>query len=152
MLDEIINVRRSIGDPVTSDFIVVDKLPDNPLKDTAYTLEDGMYQYHNGIDWQPYKLKFSDNYIEQLLSEHSRIRAAIKLIDNLIARIDPAYYLSAGNTGGQSMSFPSLAEVMAYYEGLRDKLLMEEAAEAGMDSGLMLNTKKKPVGGVTEYE
>jgi len=149
---EIIQVRRSIGDPVTSDFICVGELPAAAPQNTAYTTGDGVYQFHDGIEWRLYCLKFSDSYIGQLIKTRGQHRAAIKLIDNLMARIDPADYITSGNAGGQSTSFPSLSEVMAYYNGLRDRLLEEEAEEAGMNSGLMMKTKPRPVGGVTEYD
>jgi hypothetical protein len=151
-LQEVIEVRRSIGDPATADFVIVDSLPAEAQQNIAHTAGDGAYYFHNGIEWQLYNLKFSDNYIGQLITTRGRHRAAVKLIDNLIARIDPADYLTSGNSGGQSMSFPSLAEVLTYYNALRDRLLEEEAEEAGMNSGLMLRTKRRPVGGVTEYD
>ena len=151
MLDDIIHVRRSIGDPVTSDFILVDDLPAEPLPETAYTTGDGVYYFHDEIEWRLYSLKFSDNYIRQLIDSKGRLKAAIRLIDNLIARIDPADYLTSGNSGAQSTGFPSLGEVMAYYNGLRDLLLEQEAEETGMNSGLMLNTVKRPIGGVLEW-
>ena len=149
-LNEIIQVRRSIGDPVTSDFIVVEELPATPFQNTAYTTGDGTYRHYDGTDWQYYTLKFSDSYIGQLVRDRGQLRAAIRLIDNLIARIDPSDYLTSGNAGGQSVGFPSLSEVMDYYNGLRDKLLLQEAEDAGMDSGLMLETQRSPVAGVLE--
>jgi hypothetical protein len=151
-LQEIIQVRRSIGDPVTSDFILVDELPAQAQQNIAYTIGDGLYRYFDGVEWRFYTLKFSDNYIGQLIKQRGRHRAAVRLIDNLIARIDPADYITSGNAGGQSTSFPSLGEVIAYYNALRDRLLEEEAEEAGTNSGLMLETVKRPVGGVTEYD
>ena len=151
-MNEIIEVRRKIGDPITPDFILVEDLPALPFQDVAYTTGNGVYQYFDGVEWRLYSLKFSNNYILELIKKHGVIRASIRLIDNLIARIDPTAYLSSANTGGQSMSFQSLGEIMEFYERLRDRLLEEEAEEAGMNSGLMLETKRRPVGGVLEYE
>ena len=152
-LDQVIQVRRSIGDPVTSDFVIVEgDLPAEPLKNTAYTKGNGVYWFHDGVDWREYTLKFGDAYIGALIDHHGLIKAAVRLIDNLIARIDPSDYITSGNAGGQSMSFPSLQDVLAYYNALRDRLLEEEAEAAGMNSGLMLKTKKKMVGGVQEED
>jgi len=152
-LDEIIQVRRSIGDPVTGDFAYVEELPETAPQNTAYTKGDGEYWFHDGVEWRKYSLKFGDPYIKLLAGKYGRIGAAVKLIDNLIAQIDPTDYINSGNAGGQSMSFPSLQEVMNYYTTLRGILLEEQAEEAGMNSGLMLQTKKRPVGGVIEgYE
>ena len=151
-MNEIIQVRRNIGDPVASDFILVEDFPDNPLHDAAYTKGDGVYQYFDGAEWRLYYLKFSDNYIKELVSGQGVLKASIKLIDNLIARIDPADFLTGGEAGGQSLRFASLAEVIAYYNELRDRLFAEDAAESGMNSGLILETKRRSVGGVLEYE
>jgi hypothetical protein len=151
-LNEVFEVRRSIGDPVTADFIFIDNLPDEALQNTAHTTGNGEYKFFDGVEWRQYTLKFSDGYIQGLVEGFGRIKAAIKLIDNLMARIDPSDYLTSGNAGGQSVSFPSLSEVIAYYKALRERLLEEEAAAAGINSGLMVRTKKRPVGGVLEAD
>jgi len=151
--DEVIQIRRSIGDPVTCEFFFVDELPESAVRHTAWTTGNGEYWFHDSIEWRKYSLKFGDPYIKLLAGKYGRLGAAIKLIDNLIAQIDPTDYINSGNAGGQSMSFPSLQEVMNYYTTLRDRLLDEYAAEQGTNSGLMLATKKRPVGGVLEdYE
>jgi len=153
-LDEVIQVRRSIGDPVTGDFVFVDELPESwPYQNVTHTTGNGEYCFYDGVEWRKHRLKIGDAYIRLLAEKHGRIGAAIKLIDTLIAQIDPTDYINSGNSGGQSTSFPSLQEVMNYYTVLRDILLEEQAKEAGMNSGLMLETKKRPVGGVIEnYE
>jgi len=152
-LDEVIQIRRSIGDPVTGDFVFTDELPDTAPQNIAHTKGDGEYWFHDGVEWRKYSLRFGDAYIKLLAGKYGRLGASIKLIDNLIAQISPEDYVTSGNAGGQSMSFPSLQEVMNYYTTLRNILLEEEAAEKGLNSGLMLQTKKRPVGGVIEgYE
>jgi len=155
-LDEVFQIRRNIGDPVASDFIYMEEESLESVdaqKNTAYTTGNGWYGFYDGVEWRQYNLKFSDTYIQLLARKHGRLGASIKLIDNLIAQIDPTDYITSGNSGGQSMSFPTLQEVLDYYTALRDILLEEEAKEAGMNSGLMLKTKRRPVGGVIEdYE
>jgi len=150
LLKEIFEVRRSIGDPVTADFIFTDELPLTAPLNTAYTTGNGEYKYFNEVEWRQYKLKFSDGYIMGLIEGLGRIKASIKLVDNLIAKIDPTDYLLSGNAGGQSVSFPSLGDVLAYYNALRDRLIEEERAASGMNSGLMLHTKKRFIGGIME--
>jgi len=151
-IDDVFQVRRSIGNPVAGDFTLVAELPETGLLNTAYTTGNGEYWFYDQ-EWQKYPLKFGDAFIKLLVKQHGRIKASIKLIDNLIAQLDPLDYINSGNAGGQSMSFPSLNEVLEYYNALRNHLLEEEAAEAGMNSGLMLQTKRRAVGGVLEdYE
>jgi hypothetical protein len=149
-LQEVIRVRRRIGDPATSDFVYVETLPDTAQPNIAFTAGDGQYWFYRGGHWKPYTLKFSDFYIRQLIEERGQLKAALRLIDNMIARIDPTDYLTAGNMGGQSVSFLTLAEVLDYYHRLRDLLLNEEAEDKGMNSGLMLKVRRRPVGGVLE--
>jgi hypothetical protein len=153
LFNEIIEVRRSIGDPITADFVFfIEELPETALNNTAYTTGDGEYKFFDGVEWRPYNLKFSDGYIQGLVEGLGRLKAAIKLIDILIARIDPTDYITSGNAGGQSVSFPSLGEIMDYYKALRNQLIEEEKAAAGVNSGLMVHTVKRPVGGVLEDE
>jgi len=170
----IIDIRHSIGDPITTDFIflkepeetteikteeddeeVIEKpnlFPESPLQNVAYTTGNGEYKYWDGIEWRNYLLKFSDNYIKMLSSHMGRFNASIRLINNLIAQIDPTDYITSGNAGGQSVSFLSLSEILQYYQTLKETLLEEQAAEEGTNSGLMLKTKRRAVGGVIESD
>jgi len=152
MIPDVFEVRRLIGDPVTSDFTLVEELPDYALQNTAYTTGNGEYHYYDRLGWHLYTLKFGDAYIKILVEKLGKLGAAVKLINNLIAQIDPTDYINSGNAGGQSMSFPSLQDVMDYYNTLKENLLEEQAAENGTNSGLMMRTKKRPIGGVLEYE
>jgi len=149
-LQEIFEIRRSIGDPVTSDFVFVQVLPVTALENIAYTTGNGEYKYFDGVEWRNYRLKFSDQYIKMLACHMGRIGASLKLVNNLIAQIDPQSYITSGNAGGQSVSFSSLQEVLSYYETLRHILEEEAAAANGMNSGRFLKTKRRPVGGVLE--
>jgi len=152
-LDEVFQIRRSIGDPVTGDFVYAEELPETAPQNIAHRTGNGEYRFYDGAEWREYSLKFGDAYIRLLAGKYGQLGASIKLIDSLIAQIDPTDYITSGNAGGQSMSFPSLQEVMDYYKTLRGILFEEYAAEAGMNSGLMLETKRRPVGGVIEgYE
>jgi hypothetical protein len=148
-LRQAVFIRRLIGDPVTLDFIYAGELPETAPGKTAFTAGDGVYRYYDGV-WKPYNLRFSDAYIRELAAERGAYPAARALVNNLIARIDPADYIASGNAGGQSVSFPSLGDMLAFYNGLRDALAKEEAEAGRMDSGLMLRTKRRPVGGVLE--
>jgi hypothetical protein len=150
-LQEVIRVRRNIGDPATADFIYAETLPPAAPPNTAFTAGDGVYWYFADGTWKRYFIRFSDLYIRQLIDERGRLRASVRLVDDLIARIDPLDYITSGNAGGQSVSFLTLADILAYYNALRDRLLAEEADAEGMNSGLMLKTVRRPVGGVLEY-
>jgi hypothetical protein len=155
-LKDVIMIRRSIGDPIVNDFILTVELPDSGVKGTAYVLYDtaynGQYNYWDGTQWKQFDLKFSDAYIQMLLEKDTRLNTSIILINNLIARIDPTDYITSGNAGGQSVSFPSLADMLAFYEALKKALLDEAAAEAGLNSSVFLKSKPVGVGGVMRGE
>ena len=148
----VFEIRRSIGDPITNDFILVDEIPETAQQNTAYTTGNGEYKYWDGVEWRVYNLKFSDQYIKMLSGQMGRINASIRLINNLIAQIDPNDYITSGNAGEQSVSFLSLSEILHYYQTLKEVLLEEQAAEAGFNSGRMFRTKKRFIGGVLESE
>ena len=151
-LIKIFEIRRSIGDPVTSDFIIVESFPESALENVAYTTGNGEYKYFDKIEWRIYRLKFSDIYVKTLSDNLGRIGASLRLINNLIAQINPLDYITSGNAGGQSVSFLSLQDVLNYYNFLRDRLLEEQASKNGRNSGVMMETRRRPVGGVLESE
>ena len=152
---DIIRVRRSIADPIAADFLLTLSLPAAGAPTTAYALYgdsyNGKYYYYSAGGWKEYALKFSDDYIRQRVAESGRLNAAIGLITDLIARLDPTDYITGGNAGGQSVSFPSLESVLAFYKGLKDALLAEDARQHRMNSGAYFRAKRRPVGGVLDY-
>lgn len=147
---EIIRVRRSIGDPAAADFLLLPALPDTGAPNTAYTLYgdyyDGKYFYYAQGAWKQYALKFADAYIRRRVEESGRLNAAAGLITDLIARLDPADYITGGTAGGQSVSFPSIESALAFYNGLKD------ARERGIGTGGFFRSKHRPVGGVLEFD
>jgi hypothetical protein len=153
-LDNVLWVRRAIGDPITTDIVGYDVLPATGTPGVAYLLTgdgyDGVYHYYALGQWQAYNLRFSDVYIKRRVELVGRLQAAIGLINELIARIDPVNYITGGNAGGQSMTFQTLTEVLGYYNGLKAVLLEQEARETGLGNSGFFRVKRRPVGGVLE--
>jgi hypothetical protein len=151
----VIRVRRLIGDPIAADFLLAQSLPEAGAPDTAYAMYgdsyDGRYWRFEGGAWKQCVLKFADAYIRQRAEEAGRLYAAVGLIDDLIARLDPADYITGGNAGGQSVSFPSLESALAFYSGLKAALIARAAREKGTGTGGFFRSRKRPVGGVLEY-
>jgi hypothetical protein len=147
----VILVRRATGDPVVNDFVLVTALPSAGIHGTAYILYDtaynGAYNYWDGANWKQFSLKFADAYIQVLLEKSDRLNVSLTLIDNLIARIDPADYITSGNAGGQSVSFPGLADILAYYSGLKAALVDEARALTGKTGGGHFKMRPRLVGG-----
>jgi hypothetical protein len=137
-----------IYDPLANDLFFVTSLPDEPPEGAAFTRGDGVYWAYPGGEWVKLPLKFSDAAVEDMLSMGGGvITAACLLIDRLTARIQPGDYITSGNAGGQSLSFPSLADMLAFYRGLKKDLLDEEAR---LNAGSFIITPRPPVGGVYE--
>ena len=153
-LIQVLRVRGMIYDPLVNDIFFVETLPDNPPDGMAFTRGDGNYLQKQSGEWERLPIKFTDAGIEDMIAiaGDDPIAGAALLIDRLIARIQPEDYLTSGNAGGQSLSFPTLAELLAFYKGLKDSLKEEAAALAHADSGLMLRTRKRFVGGVMEED
>jgi hypothetical protein len=151
----VIRIRRMIGDPVTRDYLFCASLPETGLCKTAYVLVgdayNGQYNYYECGEWHTYCTKFSDDWIKTLCGEYkSRVKAALRLINELIAKIDPSDYILSSNAGGQSVSFPDLTSVFDYYERLKKALMEQDAMDGGMNSGLMIRARRSGVGGVWE--
>lgn len=147
---DVIRIRRNMADPFTTDFLYTDVLPVTGIPDTAWTTGNGRYYYYTGTGWKPYSLKFSDHYLRDLVEQRGVLKASIQCIDDLLARNDPADRIISGNTGAQSLSFPSPTELREYYKDRKKALEAEIAAQSGMNSGRFLSVKRKPVGGVWE--
>jgi hypothetical protein len=152
-LVSVLRIRAMIYDPRAKDIVYVDRLPASSIPGVAFTLGDGMYQARPVDTWITLDTKFTDSGIEDAMAlTGNPFRAACLLIDRLIARIQPDDYITGGNAGGQSVSFPSLADMLAFYRGLKESLLKEASWASGMGSGGFFRTKKRPVGGVLETE
>jgi hypothetical protein len=65
-----------------------------------------------------------------------------------LARVHPDDYITAGNAGGQSVSFPALESLIAFYRALKKDLLEEEARQTGADTGRLFQVERPAVGGV----
>jgi hypothetical protein len=142
-----------IYDPQAKDIMYVERLPSYAPDGVAFTLGDGAYQVKKNESWTALSTKFTDAGIRGMVNESgSVLGAACLLIDRLIARIQPDDYITSGNAGGQSVSFPSLADMLAFYRGLKEALREEAARISGLGSGGFFRTKKRPVGGVLEYD
>jgi hypothetical protein len=147
----VLRIRGMIADPLANDLLYVLSLPPAPPAGTAFTIGDGGYRvYRDGV-WVPLALRFTDGVIEDVFNQGGTVlSAAALLIDRLIARIDPQDYITSGTAGGQSLGFPSLADMLAFYRGLKKDLLDEAARLNGTDTGRFFVIPKPPVGGVYE--
>jgi hypothetical protein len=70
-------------------------------------------------------------------------------VNALIARINPLDYITSGNAGGQTVSFPSLADVLAFFNAKK-----EAVGKIANLSGIMQQARRHPVpvGGVYDWE
>jgi hypothetical protein len=138
-------------DPQAKDIVFVETLPLYPPDGVAFTLGDGTYRVWCDEAWVSLPTKFTDAGIEDIVAlAGDPLRAACMLIDRLVARIQPDDYITSGNAGGQSVSFPSLADMLAFYRGLKADLLAEAAVLEGNDTGRFMKFDRPAVGGVYE--
>jgi hypothetical protein len=149
----VLRVRGMIYDPQAKDIVYVERLPYHPPAGVAFTLGGGIYQERRGGAWIALDTKFTDAGIGDAIAiEGDPFGAACLLIDRLVMRVQPDDYITSGNAGGQSVGFPSLADMLAFYRGLKESLLKEAARMSGLGSGGFFRTKRRPVGGVLETD
>jgi hypothetical protein len=148
----ILQARGMIYDPASKDIMYVEAMPNMPPAGVAFTTGNGNYMIKEGGEWITLPTKFTDAGIEDVftLAGGSPVEAACLLIDRLIARIQPDDYLTSGNAGGQSMSFPSLADMLAFYRGIKKDLQDEAARINNTDAGRFFQFRRPAVGGVWE--
>jgi hypothetical protein len=147
----ILRVREMIYDPQAKDIVYTERLPSDPPAGIAFTLGDGSYRARPGEEWIILDTKFTDAGIEDAVAMMGGpIRAACMLINRLISRIQPDDYITGGNAGGQSVSFPSLESMTAFYRALKEDLLAEARVLEGTDTGRFIAAERPAVGGVWE--
>jgi hypothetical protein len=147
------DMRMQLRDPAgVNDIIIVDALPVNPDPNSAYYVNpDGNYKKYNSFTqgWDALALRLSDAYILEMIEQHKN-GAILYLIDFLIAGLKTGAV--SFNAGAESVSFPSLADLLNYYTQLRALKQEEIAAENGNNTGRMFRTRRPPIGGVVEAD
>jgi hypothetical protein len=149
MNERILQIRRLIGDPVASSINYADPLPDNALDRAVYTTGDGAYQARRYGAWKPVKIQIDDVEIERMDTAANIYVSALTAVNALIARINPLDYITSGNAGAQSVGFPSLADVLAFFNA-KKAAIASMAAEAG--DVQRAGWHPVPVGGVFDWE
>jgi hypothetical protein len=130
MNERILQIRSLIGDPVATSINYADPLPPSALEGAVYTIGDGVYQIYRAGAWKPVKVRMDDSEIEGLDSGGSVYAAALDAINILLLKINPLDYITSGNAGGQSVGFPSIADVLAFFNA-KKAAIAAIAAKAG---------------------
>jgi hypothetical protein len=128
-LAEVLKVRFIIGDPICTSLIYADVLPESALEGQVYTSGDGVYYKRENGAWVTCRLTLDDRAIDAFRGG-STWQQASRAIDLLLIRINPLDYITSGNAGGQSVSFPSLADVLAFFNA-RKAAISSWAVQAG---------------------
>jgi hypothetical protein len=141
-------VRMTLRDPAgVNDLIYADSLPEEPDTQAGYfTAGLGNYQKFNERKqtWERLQLKLSDAYITETLQEKGSKQGLIVLIDFLIMGLQAgAISFSAG---AESVSKPSLRDLIDFYKGQK-KILLEQAR---LNTGRTIRTHQPVIGGVRE--
>jgi hypothetical protein len=145
------SIRMELRDPAgVNDIVYAGELPASGDPGVAYYLNsDGKYyEWSNLLEaWEVLPLKVSDAYIRQMVITRGS-RAILFLIDYLIAGLNTgAVSFSAG---AESVHLPSLKDLLDFYKALRQVKEAELSRAAGMNTGRIFRTPKRPIGGVME--
>jgi hypothetical protein len=149
MNERILQIRSLIGDPAATSVNYEDPLPASALEGAAYTTGDGAYQMYRAGAWKPVKIQMDDSEIERLDSGGSVYSAALNAINVLLLKINPLDYITSGGAGAQSVGFPSLADVTAFFNA-KKAAVASLAARAG--DAQRAGRRPVPVGGVFDWE
>jgi hypothetical protein len=150
-LVRVVQTRWYLGDPPTTQFIYSTTQPDTATDGMVWTNGDGNYYHRTGTTWIKCKLQFGDGYIRVFTDAGMPpLNVAVNNIDQLIMRIDPTDYITSGNAGGQSVSFPSLAEVTAFFTAKKKALQDMILEQAGLGGVTFVRACRPAVGGSYE--
>jgi hypothetical protein len=146
-LEKIMRIRVIVGDPLAPSIIYDDQLPDRGLEGQIYTRGDGRYYRWSDNSWKAVALKFDDITIDILARGQDIWRGALYVFDNYLAKLDPLDYITSGNAGAQSVSFPSVSEVLAWFTARR-ALIVKQLERYGTITRACY--RPRAVGGVLE--
>jgi hypothetical protein len=150
-LVKVIQARWYLGDPPANQFLYSTTFPNEANEGNIYTSGDGNYYKKTAEQWILQPVQFGDGYIRVFTDGGlSPLTTAINNIDQLIARINPADYITSGNAGGQSVSFPSLKDVSDFFAAKKKALKDMAAEQAGLSGVTFLRASRPAVGGSYE--
>jgi hypothetical protein len=143
-LAEVLRVRFVIGDPAGSPLIFAAALPAAPIEGMVCTAGNGVYRRWRDGAWETCPITLDDQAINGFRggTVWERAKQAIAL---LLIRINPLDYITSGNAGGQSVSFPSLESVAAFFKTRQEAIDAQIIASGGANR---VCVRPYPVGGV----
>jgi hypothetical protein len=145
-LADVLRVRLIVGDPVCGTLIYVPALPGSALEGVCCTTGNGQYYLMRDGEWEALTVQFGDEVIGEYRRRAKSIwQAAHTVIKALLIRINPLDYITGGNAGAQSVSFPSLADVTAFFNE-RLKHITDMMNDA--DGYNRVRVARQPVGGL----
>lgn len=115
-LADVIRVRLIAGDPICGAIIYAPSLPDTAPSGTCATNGDGLYFIMRDGEWQEITLQFQDGILRERVEKTGNVlKTAYEIIKLLLIRINPLDYVTSANAGAQSVSFPSVADVISFF-------------------------------------
>jgi hypothetical protein len=115
-LADVLRVRLIIGDPICGAVIYARPLPDAAPEGSCATGGDGLYYVMRDGEWQEITLQFQDGILRERVEKNGNVlKAAYESIKLLLIRINPLDYITGANAGGQSVSFPGVADVISFF-------------------------------------
>jgi hypothetical protein len=142
---DVIRVRVITGDPIATSIVYAGELPDTALEGQVCTTGNGEYMRFGHGKWIREKLLLDDAAVLMFAGNGTIWDKSLRYVDALTARMNPLDYITGGSAGAQSVSFPSVADVLAFYKAKRDAIA---SMAAGFGGPKRVCVKPYPVGGV----
>ena len=141
-------IRMMLRDPAgVNDLIFADSLPEEPDAQAGYYIAGlGNYQKFNDRrnSWERLPTNLSDAHIAEVLRERGLVCGPIALIDFIIMGLQTGAV--SFKAGAESVSMPSLSDLLAFYREKKNILL----EQAGLSAGRTMRARRPVIGGVRE--
>lgn len=134
-----------IGDPIALFIAYSQDPPSTQVEGAVYTSGNGVYYgYHANTGWTMVSTILADEFLAGL-TEVNEYAGAILALQKLLTMLNPVDYIQSFTAGGQSTSFASFADCLAWYDR-RKQYIAEIARKLGTRTRAF--RRPAPVGGV----
>jgi hypothetical protein len=154
--EQIFNVRLLVKDPLGFNSIIevvnAAALPVTPTAQCLYYVADVKeYQAFEDDVWTRQDIVVANTRVSTLIDLYGNENVvASKVINDLISYYGQQLALAykSHDDGAESFDKNTLSDVLSFYKSLKSSFQDDAAADAGMNTGMYVRTKKQCIGGM----
>lgn len=143
------SLRMELRDPQgVNDILYAQTLPPTGEGGAAYYCGGRYYRWNGLLEaWEGMTVKVSDAYIRQMVITHGS-RGILFLLDYLTAGLHTGAV--SFTSGAESVHLPGVKDLLDFYQTLRRTREAELARRERANTGRIIRSRRRPVGGVVE--